>query len=52
MEDCVILSEKGVLDQDLDTKYVGEDRECSGNYRRKSLSEMIISDFESLKEVC
>ena len=46
---CVVLSEEGVLDQDLDPEQVREDGEGGGYYRGEDLSKTLIGSFECLE---
>lgn len=49
MQYCVILSEEGVLDEDLDPEQVREDGEGGGYYGWEDLSKTIVGSFECLE---
>ena len=48
VEDCVVLSQKGVLDHNLDTEEVGQDGEGGSNYRWECFPDILVRNFEVL----
>src|SRR6266536_5522765 len=48
VEDCVILSQKCVLNHNLDTEEVWQDGERGSNYRRECFPEILVRNFELL----